>query len=90
MVAPVALYPDALLSQVLMASTYPSDVAEAVTWAKANQSLKGDDAVKAVENQPWDPSVQSLVAFPQVLAIMGEKPSGCRTWAMRSWRSPTT
>ena len=74
MVAPVALYPDALLSQVLMASTYPSDVAEAVTWAKANQSLKGDDAVKAVENQPWDPSVQSLVAFPQVLAIMGEKP----------------
>jgi hypothetical protein len=74
MVAPIALYPDALLSQVLMASTYPSDVAEAVTWAKANQSLKGDDAVKAVESQPWDPSVQSLVAFPQVLAIMGEKP----------------
>ncbi|MFO1412458.1 MAG: DUF3300 domain-containing protein [Burkholderiales bacterium] len=74
MMAPIALYPDALLSQVLMASTYPADVAEAVKWAKANQSIKGDAAVKAVQDQPWDPSVQSLVAFPQVLAIMGEKP----------------
>ena len=74
MLAQIALYPDALLSQVLMASTYPSDVAEAVTWAKAHRDAQGDAAVKAVENQPWDPSVQSLVAFPQVLAIMGEKP----------------
>lgn len=75
MLAPIALYPDALLSQVLMASTYPADVADAVVWAKANQSIKGDAAVKAVQNEKWDPSVQSLVAFPQVLAIMGEKPS---------------
>ncbi|MFO1397235.1 MAG: DUF3300 domain-containing protein [Burkholderiales bacterium] len=75
MLAPIALYPDALLSQVLMASTYPTDVADAVVWAKANQSIKGDAAVKAVQDKPWDPSVQSLVAFPQVLAIMGEKPS---------------
>jgi hypothetical protein len=74
MMAPIALYPDALLSQVLMAATYPADVADAVTWAKAHQSIKGDEAVKAVQNEPWDPSVQSLVAFPQVLAIMGEKP----------------
>jgi hypothetical protein len=74
MLAPIALYPDALLSQVLMAATYPSDVAQAVTWAKAHQDVKGDAAVKAVENQPWDPSVQSLVAFPQVLAMMGAKP----------------
>lgn len=74
LVAPIALYPDALLSQVLMASTYPSDVALAVAWAKSNQGTNGDAAVKAVQSQPWDPSVQSLVAFPQVLAIMGAKP----------------
>jgi Protein of unknown function (DUF3300) len=74
MLAPIALYPDALLSQVLMAATYPSDVALAVAWAKAHQDVKGDAAVKAVESQPWDPSVQSLLAFPQVLALMGAKP----------------
>lgn len=74
LVAPIALYPDALLSQVLMASTYPSDVALAAAWAKAHQGTKGDDAVKQVENEPWDPSVQSLVAFPQVLSMMAAKP----------------
>ncbi|HRL78382.1 MAG TPA: DUF3300 domain-containing protein [Candidatus Accumulibacter phosphatis] len=74
MLAPIALFPDALLAQVLMATTYPKDVAEAVQWALANRSLKGDDAVKAVQDKPWDPSVQSLVAFPQVLAMLGEKP----------------
>ncbi len=74
MLAPIALFPDALLSQVLMATTYPKDVAEAADWAFANRSLKGDDAVKAVQDKPWDPSVQSLVAFPQVLAMLGEKP----------------
>jgi len=74
MLAPIALFPDALLSQVLMAATYPKDVAEAADWAFANRSLKGDDAVKAVQDKSWDPSVQSLVAFPQVLAMLGEKP----------------
>ena len=74
MLAPIALFPDALLSQVLMATTYPKDVAEAAEWAFANRDLKGDDAVKAVQDKPWDPSVQSLVAFPQVLAMLGEKP----------------
>ena len=74
MLAPIALFPDALLSQVLMATTYPKDVAEAADWAFANRSLKGDEAVKAVQDKPWDPSVQSLVAFPQVLAMLGEKP----------------
>ena len=72
--APVALYPDSLLSQVLMASTYPADVAEAAKWSKANPKLTGDEAVKAVESQQWDPSVQSLAAFPQVLATMDTKP----------------
>ena len=72
--AQIALYPDALLSQVLMASTYPADVAEAAKWSRARPDMKGDDAVKMVENEPWDPSVQSLVAFPQVIIMMGEKP----------------
>ena len=78
MLAPIALFPDALLAQVLMATTYPKDVAEAANWALANRSLKGDDAVKAVQDKPWDPSVQSLVAFPQVLAMLGEKPEWVR------------
>lgn len=72
--APVALYPDSLLSQILMASTYPDQVAEAAKWSKGHADSKGDDAVKAVQDQPWDPSVASLVAFPQVLAMMGDKP----------------
>ena len=76
--ASIALFPDALLSQVLMASTYPSDVAQAVEWAYANRRFEGDAAVKAVQNKPWDPSVQSLVAFPQVLAMLGENPQWVR------------
>jgi hypothetical protein len=74
LVAPIALYPDALLSQVLMAATYPADVAEAAQWSKANTSQKGDEAVKAVDDKNWDPAVKSLVAFPQVIQTMGEKP----------------
>ena len=71
--APVALYPDALLAQVLMASTFPQDVRAAAAWSKANSRLQGDDAVRAVAAEPWDASVQSLVAFPQVLATMASK-----------------
>lgn len=72
--ASIALYPDALLAQVLMAATFPQDVQAAAAWSKANSKLQGDDAVKAVAGEPWDPSVQSLVAFPQVLATMSAKP----------------
>ena len=79
MLASIALFPDALLSQVLMASTYPSDVAEAVDWAYAHRDkFEGDAAVEAVRDKPWDPSVQSLVAFPQVLAMFGENPQWVR------------
>jgi len=70
LVAPIALYPDSLLSQVLMASTYPLEVVQAARWAKANPGVKGDAALKAVEGQSWDVSVKSLVAFPQVLEAM--------------------
>jgi len=72
MLAPLALYPDALLAQILMAATYPGDVADAVAWSKAHPDNSGDTAVQAVAEQPWDPSVQSLVAFPAALAVLGQ------------------
>ena len=74
MMAPVALYPDSVLSQILMASTYPSDVTEAAKWSAAHKDAKGDAAVNQVENEAWDPSVKSLVAFPQVLDQLGKQP----------------
>ncbi|MBN3762104.1 DUF3300 domain-containing protein [Burkholderia sp. Ac-20365] len=73
LVAPVALYPDSVLSQVLMASTYPLEIVHAARWVKANPNVKGDAAVKAVQDQPWDVSVKSLVAFPQILEPMNDK-----------------
>jgi hypothetical protein len=73
LVAPIALYPDSLLTQILMASTYPLEVVQADRWAKQNKSMKGDALAKALEAQPWDPSVKSLVNFPDVLAMMSEK-----------------
>lgn len=72
MLAPIALYPDPLLSQILMASTYPLEVVEAARWSRANPALRGEDAVNAFASQPWDPSVKSLLAFPQILAMMDE------------------
>jgi hypothetical protein len=70
--APIALYPDSVLSQVLMASAYPAEVVYAADWLRRNPQFKGkgDDAVRAVDDQPWDPAVRSLVAFPQVLEMM--------------------
>ena len=73
LVAPIALYPDAVVSQILMASTYPLEVVEADRWVRANKTLKGDALTAALEKQTWDPSVKSLVNFPQVLAMMSEK-----------------
>lgn len=73
MLAPIALYPDALLSQILMASTYPLEVVKAARWSDVHPGLQGDDAVRAVEGEDWDPSVKSLVAFPRVLAMMDER-----------------
>jgi hypothetical protein len=73
MLAPVALYPDPLLSQVLMASTYPLEIVEAARWSRANPGLQGDEAVRAVAEKDWDPSVKSLLAFPDLLARMDEQ-----------------
>jgi hypothetical protein len=73
LLAPIALYPDALLAQVLMASTYPLEVVSAARWVKANPDVKGDAALKKVENETWDVSVKSLAAFPSILDMMNEK-----------------
>jgi hypothetical protein len=73
MLAPIALYPDPLLTQILMAATYPLEVVQAARWSRANPHLKGQDAVRAVEPMDWDPSVKSLVAFPQILLRMDEQ-----------------
>ncbi|MEC7583491.1 MAG: DUF3300 domain-containing protein [Planctomycetota bacterium] len=73
LVAPIALYPDALLSQVLMASTYPLEIVEAARWAKANPGLDSKALQDAMQKQTWDPSVKSLAAFPQVLQMMSDK-----------------
>ena len=73
LLAPIALYPDELLAQALMASTYPLDVVSAARFVKENKGLKGDALDKAVLEKDWDPSVQSLTAYPQVLEMMNDK-----------------
>ncbi|MDQ1278502.1 MAG: hypothetical protein QG555_1545 [Thermodesulfobacteriota bacterium] len=73
MLAPIALYPDSLLVQILMASTYPLEIVEAARWSKANPHLQGNQLTAALEKQNWDPSVKSLINFPSVLAMMNDK-----------------
>src|SRR5205814_615650 len=67
LVAPIALYPDPLLSQVLVASTYPLEVVQASQWLQRNPGLSGPALTQAAAQQNWDPSVQALVMFPNVL-----------------------
>ncbi len=73
LLAPVALYPDALLAQVLMAATYPLEIVEAARWQKANASLKDKALEEALKDKSWDPAVKSLLVVPQVLTMMNEK-----------------
>src|SRR5262245_9990772 len=73
LVAPMALDPDALLAQVLTASTYPLEVTLAARWAEKNPNLKGAALEQAMQNERWDPSVKGLTSVPQVLAMMNEK-----------------
>lgn len=73
MLAPVALYPDPLLMQVLMAATYPLEVVQAQRFVEARPGLQGDGLARAVAPMPWDPSVKSLVQFPSVLAMMNDR-----------------
>jgi hypothetical protein len=73
LVSPIALYPDPLLAQVLIAATYPLEVVQADRWAKNNKNLKGDALRNAVAQQPWDDSLKALVEVPDVLAMMNDK-----------------
>ena len=73
MLAPIALYPDELLAQVLMAATYPLEVVRASRWVQAKQNLSGDQLAAALEQQDWDPSVKSLANFPSVLQMMNDR-----------------
>lgn len=74
MLAPIALYPDPLISQILMAATYPLEVVQADRWLQnpANAALSGDQLAAALDRLPWEPSVKSLVPFPQVLRMMDD------------------
>jgi hypothetical protein len=73
LLAPIALYPDELVAQILMASTYPLEVVQADRWAKSHKQSAGDVLAKQLEKENWDPSVKSMVNFPTVLAAMSEK-----------------
>ena len=73
LVAPIALYPDPLVSQILMASTYPLEVAEAARWSKDNPDVSGEALQEAMADQSWDPSVKALTALPQTLQMLNGK-----------------
>jgi uncharacterized membrane protein YgcG len=73
LVAPIALYPDTLLAEVLMASTYPLEVVQADRWLTANKNMKEDQFKAAVDKQPWDSSVKALIATPSVLTMMSSQ-----------------
>jgi hypothetical protein len=70
LVAPIALYPDALVAQILAASTYPTEIVEADRWMQSRSKLKGEELAKVVDKQPWDASVKALTQFPSVLENM--------------------
>jgi hypothetical protein len=73
LVAPIALHPDALLSQILMASTYPTEVVQAARWVRENTKVTGQALQDAMQKLPWDPSVKALTAVPQTLQMMSDK-----------------
>ena len=92
LLAPLALYPDTLLAQILIAATYPLEVVKADRWLQdpSHLNLQGDQLAGAIEAEAWDPSVKSLVPFPRILRLMDESSSGQNSWAMPSWRSKQT
>ena len=82
LVAPIALYPDPLLAQVLIASTYPLEVVQAERWVEKNKDLKGDALDEAVAKEDWDDSIKALVEVPDVLEMMNKD----LDWTSKSWR----
>ncbi len=79
LVAPIALYPDSLVAQILAAATFPEEVVEADRWVQDHPDLKGEALANAVNNMPWDPSVKALTAFPSVLGNMDKNLSWTST-----------
>jgi hypothetical protein len=79
LVAPIALYPDALVAQILVASTFPVEVVEADRWAQSHADLEGSALAEAIDREPWDPSVKALTAFPSVLGNMDKNLSWTAT-----------
>jgi hypothetical protein len=75
-VSPIAIYPDLLIAQILVASTYPNQIVDSHAWLKQNPNLSGDQLTDAVNAQPWDPSIKSLTQFPSVLQTMNDS----RAW----------
>lgn len=73
MLAPIALYPDSLIAQILMASTYPLEIVEAERWVRQNRSLEGEKLDAALQDKAWDPSVKSLCHFPDILIALSDK-----------------
>jgi hypothetical protein len=73
MLAPIALYPDTVLSHILIAATYPLEIVKATRWLSSKSAMTSEQALKAAENEPWDPSVRALVAFPPLLTKMNNE-----------------
>src|SRR3989304_2235250 len=73
MLAPIALYPDSLLAQVLTASTYPLEIVQAARLVQQNKEVKGEKLMEAAKDKDWEPSVKAMLQFPDVLAMMNEK-----------------
>src|SRR5260370_16060968 len=72
LVAPIALYPDALIAQILAAATFPDQIVEAGKWMEQRKGIQGDQLAQEVDQQSWDPSVKALTQFPAVLANMNQ------------------
>ncbi len=87
LVAPIALYPDPLLSQTLVASTYPLEIIQLQQWLEKNKGLKDQALTDAVKKQDWDPSIQAMAALPESSSGWRMTSSGPRTWETRFWRS---
>lgn len=90
LVAPIALYPDPLLGQILAASTYPLELIEAGQWLQQNRTLQGSALEDAARKQSWDASVQALVVFPDVIQRLTPTFAGLPIWETHFWRSRPT
>jgi len=90
LVAPIAMYPDPLLGQVLVASTYPLELIQLQQWLEKNKNLKDKALVDAVSKQPWDPSIQAMAALPEVVKRLADDLYGPLIWATLSLRSRLT